>query len=284
MKKNIWTGLARVLSLAAATMAVFSAQAASDDGSDKVFASGILRVAVYKEYAPWHDDGKGIDVDIAKAIAGKLALRPVFMPFDADDNMNDDLRNMVWKGHYMGYGPADVMMHVPVDRVLMEKNPQAKIFAPYFRDQIKVARDLKKLPQLDSLSAFSSEKIGVEGASISSVVMLAAEAGKYVNNVVNFKTPQEAVDALVEGKVSAVMATDAELQSGLRDKAGSDKPFFIADIALPGLPPKGWPVGVSVKGESEELARRIQKAMNDLIDSGEMTKIFAGHGVRYTKP
>ncbi|MFO1328447.1 MAG: hypothetical protein U1F56_13900 [Rubrivivax sp.] len=46
--------------------------------------------------------------------------------------MNDDLRNMVWRGHYLGFGPADVLMHVPVNRPLME-NPRVEIFAPCWR-------------------------------------------------------------------------------------------------------------------------------------------------------
>ena len=51
------------------------------------------------------------------------------LPFRADDSMNDDLRSMVWRGHYLGYGPADVPMHVPVDRPLMEANPQVAMEA-----------------------------------------------------------------------------------------------------------------------------------------------------------
>ena len=46
-----------------------------------------------------------------------------------DENMNDDLRNMVWKGHYLGYGPADVMLHVPVDNRLMAENDKVQFDA-----------------------------------------------------------------------------------------------------------------------------------------------------------
>jgi hypothetical protein len=43
--------------------------------------------------------------------------------------MGDDLRNMVWRGHYLGYGPADVMLQVPVDKFLAH-NPQVMILRP----------------------------------------------------------------------------------------------------------------------------------------------------------
>ena len=55
----------------------------------------------------------------------KLSL----LPFNADANMNDALRNTVCEGHYLGYGPTDLLMHVPVDRPLMDENPQVSIFA-----------------------------------------------------------------------------------------------------------------------------------------------------------
>ncbi len=80
-----------------------------------VVKSGQISVALYKEFAPFSDEGKGVDVDIAKALAGKLGVKLAELWFDADENMEDDLRNMVWRGTLFGYGPADFMIHVPVD-------------------------------------------------------------------------------------------------------------------------------------------------------------------------
>jgi ABC-type amino acid transport substrate-binding protein len=76
---------------------------------------GRLRIAVYNDFLPFSKAGKGIDVELARAIAGKLGLAAEVVGFNADEDMNDDLRNMVWKGHYLGTQPADLMMHVPVD-------------------------------------------------------------------------------------------------------------------------------------------------------------------------
>ena len=42
------------------------------------------------------------------------------------EDMNDDLRNMVWKGHYLGTQPSDVMMHVPVDEHLAKANDKVR--------------------------------------------------------------------------------------------------------------------------------------------------------------
>ena len=89
----------------------------------RIQASGTLKVAVYKDNAPFSAGPAsaltGLDVSLAEALARQLGLKLSLLPFDAGENMNDDLRNMVWRGHYLGYGPADVMLQVPVDRYLM---------------------------------------------------------------------------------------------------------------------------------------------------------------------
>ena len=106
----------------------------------RVRERGVLTVGLYHDMPPFHVDGKGIDVELAQALAASLGVKLALLPFHADENMDDDLRNMVWRGHYLGYGPADLLLHVPVDRPLMEGNPQVQIFAPYWRDEVVVAR------------------------------------------------------------------------------------------------------------------------------------------------
>ena len=61
----------------------------------------------------------GIDVELGRALAEALGVKFSALPFAAGENMDDDLRHMVWRGHYLGFGPADVLLHVPVDRPLM---------------------------------------------------------------------------------------------------------------------------------------------------------------------
>ena len=123
----------------------------------KVRERGSLVVGLYNEMPPFHVAGKGIDVDLAGALAEALGGKLTTLPFNADENMGDDLRNMVWKGHYLGYGPADVLLHVPVDRPLMEANPQVSVFAPYYRDRVAIARRLDRLPVLDALDKLGKE-------------------------------------------------------------------------------------------------------------------------------
>jgi len=82
--------------------------------------SGVLRVAVYQDYKPYswreNDKPKGIDVEIAKLIAERLGVSLDLFELRADDDINDDLRNGVWRGSVLGAAPGDVMLHVPYDK------------------------------------------------------------------------------------------------------------------------------------------------------------------------
>ena len=145
MNHNNW--LKRVAFATFATFTALSFSAKADLA--KVKDSGVLKVAVYHDFAPFSEGRTkttGIDVDIAEALAKKLGVKLSLLPFDAGENVNDDLRNMVWKGHYLGYGPADVMLHVPVDPIVINTNRQVTIFAPYYRETVIMALNTKRIP------------------------------------------------------------------------------------------------------------------------------------------
>jgi ABC-type amino acid transport substrate-binding protein len=105
--------------------------ALADEGMEAIRKRGSLRVAVYNDFPPYATaGGKGIDADIARAIAGKLGLTAQVVGYNAGEDMNDDLRNMVWKGHYMGTPPSDMMMHVPVDEYWLAPMTRSVFSAP----------------------------------------------------------------------------------------------------------------------------------------------------------
>ncbi|MFD2274021.1 hypothetical protein ACFS07_31695 [Undibacterium arcticum] len=145
----------------------------------------MLKVAVYKDFAPFSANDGGIDIDLAAALAKKIGLQLSLLPFPAGDDVGDDLRNMVWKGHYLGYGPADVLLHVPVDQRLMQQNDKVEIFAPYHRETVRLVRDTRKVPRFDNLDSIAGKNIGVEKVSIAAVLLLGAEDGKFRENVKN---------------------------------------------------------------------------------------------------
>ncbi len=270
----------RAVVLSLAFLAAPSADAQDVPALSKIRQSGVLKVALYKNFAPFSNDGKGIDVDLAEALAAKLGVKMSPLWFEADENMEDDLRNMVWKGHYLGYGPADVLMHAPVDREYMSKVEQVKFFAAYHRERYAVARQLDKLPTLDNFEAFEKLNLGVEGDTLAATVMLSADSGHYRNTLRTFKTTTEAIAALKAGELAAVMAQQGELEGGLK----GDVRFAIDLPPHPILQKRQWAIGLAVKAKSEDLAQALQAAINEMMADGTLKNIMLRHGVQHRQP
>lgn len=247
---------------------------------EKIKQSGALKVAVYNEFAPFSNSGQGIDIDLAQALAKKLGLRLTLLPFPAGENLDDDLRNMVWKGHYLGYGPADVMLHVPVDNRLMAQNEQVRIFAPYHVETVRLVRNASKIPQFDSIDVLAGKTVGVEKVSISGMVLLGEGNGKFRDGVRIYPTAIDALQKLKAGELDAVLANRSEIESVFRGDPG----FPLQDVVFERLPRSGWAVGLAVRKDDTEMGRLLQAAMNELAESGELKAIFARHGVQVVRP
>lgn len=268
----------------AAALASLAAPAAqAQDGASalaRVRQRGRLSVGIYNDMPPFHVAGKGIDVDLAAALAKALGVELSLLPFNADENMNDDLRNMVWRGHYLGFGPADVLMHVPVDRPLMQANPRVEIFAPYWRERIVIARNLAQVPEMPSLDAFAGRKLAVPGQTLAGWLLIGADSGKYREQLLTrWKDGVEAAEALRRGEVAAAAGQASELESTL----AGDARFAIEPLPLPRAR-DGWPVGLAVKKDATDLAQALQAAMNGLAQSGQLAQVFAKARVSWRAP
>ena len=246
---------------------------------------GRLRVAVYADFLPYSGKGKGIDEAIGRELAKRMGLEVEVVEYTAGEDMNDDLRNMVWKGHYLGTRPSDVMLHVPVDQYLAKNNEQVKIFGPYHLETVAVVRNPERVPPVAGsaargLEVFTREKIGVETASIADDFLLSVLNGRLRENVVHFVTVSQAVAALKEGKIAAVMAPRGEIEAAL-DKGS---PYEISAVSLPELHIKGWALGMAVKAENGKLADGLSKAIVEIQRDGTVARIFAEYGVTWRTP
>ncbi|NRT57219.1 transporter substrate-binding domain-containing protein [Sphaerotilus uruguayifluvii] len=248
------------------------AQDGAPSALERVRTLGRLSVGLYNELPPFHDRGQGIEIELARALAQSLGVKVSLLPFTADENMNDDLRNMVWKGHYLGYGPADVLLHVPVDRPLMQENPQVSIFGPYWRERVVVARDLSKVPVLDSLEPLKGQKIAVPGQSLAGWLMIGAESGM-LRDTLTTKIDNGVIAAqmLQRGEVVAAAGLRSELETVLR----GDSRYAIEPIPMPRAPKDGWAVGMATKKSATDLAQALQGAVNGLAESGALKAMFA---------
>lgn len=260
--------------------ACFSAVSAAT--LEEIRKSGRLRVAVYVDYAPFANEGQGIDVDIAKAQAERMGLMAEVKAYPDADSVDGDLRNIIWRGHPLWREPlADVMMHVPVDRRLQANNEQVVILAPYFRERLVVARNRNVIPQLATLEVFSREKIGVQIETAEDMYLTQSFGGLLRPNVVHFKSTLDAATALRNSELAAVMGRQTHIEAGLEGKLAN---FVIAPVATPGLNVSGWDLGVAVKADNPELAAALEAAMAELRNDGTIERIFTKRGLTYRPP
>jgi ABC-type amino acid transport substrate-binding protein len=217
-------------------------------------------------------------VDIAHGLAEVLGVKLSLMPFNADENMGDDLRNMVWKGHYLGFGPADVMLHVPVDQPLMAANPQILALAPYYRERVAIARRLSEVPELESFAQMGKRTVAVPGQSLAGWLLIGADGGAYKEQITTqWKDGAEAAQALVKGEVPLAAGLLSELESVVK----GDPRFAITPLPSPRAPRDGWAVGMAVKKADTDLARALQEATNTLVSDGRMARAFARASVNW---
>lgn len=279
------------VALAAATLAS-PALRAQTELSDlaKIRASGALKVAVYKDNAPF-SDGKGshmhgLDVSLAEALATQLQLKLTLLPFDAGENMGDDLRNMVWRGHYLGYGPADVMLHVPVDKYLMQQNRQVLILSPYMRQVQVLMHDTRLLARVDGPQDLQGHKLAAERGTGSASALMGQGQGQLRNDVMLFNSGVEAATAVLEGRAEAAYVLRSQAEAAMAAHGPENRPGAVAlsDLPLPGVPDKGWPLGLAIKTEHKELGQALEKAMADLRANGELLALFRQQGMTLTAP
>ena len=254
----------------------------------KVRASGVLKVAVYKDNAPFAQgpatDMKGLDVALAGALAKAMNLQLSLLPFDADENMDDDLRNMVWKGHYLGYGPADVMLQVPIDKTLIGHNPQVMMVGPYMRQTFVLMHDTTRIAQVERPEELKGQALAAERGTGAASALMGYGGGLLRNQVNIVNTGVEAAQTVIEGKAAAAYLTRAQAESAMFRAGVKPGRYELSSLALNGIPNNGWPVGMAIKKSNQELGKALEAALKSLRESGELLKIFQQQGMTLTAP
>jgi ABC-type amino acid transport substrate-binding protein len=248
-----------------------------------VLQAGVLRVAIYRDYKPysWVENGKitGIDADIAVALANNLGVKADLFDLRADDNLDDDLRNGVWKGSIFGAAPGDVMMHVPYDKRIEEKNDRVAVLSPYHTDGLALAVDPAKASQASDFSVFLKEKVAVDVGTLSDIVLISAFDQKLVPNIVHFRGTERAADAFERREVSGFYGEASTVES-LSKKGQRPVAIVYPKTHLK----QDWEIGMAVRSDSKDLGAKLSEQITKLEDSGEMERIFARYGVNWKKP
>ena len=258
---------------------------------DDIIDSGYIEIAVYNDFPPYSfkRDGKpaGIDIDIGRLIAEQLGVEPRWFWFNADETLDDDLRNAVWKGHYLNRRVADVMMRVPydpqyarlVDGYGQMKNEMVVMFGPYHRERWWIARDLAQTGEVRNLANFQYMPIGVEIDTLPDFFLTGALRGRLRDRVEHYATISLALADLVEGNVAAVVGTRSQLSWGLRDTS-----FDLSADGLEAIGHQAWDIGMAVRHNFRQLSYALGDVVNALIDSGDIARVFERYGLSYEKP
>lgn len=249
---------------------------------DEVRDSGTIRIAVYRDFAPFSEvhDGRfeGVDVDIGRALAGRLGVAVEFMPVTAGESVDDDLRNAVWKGHYLGGGVADVMLHVPVDRRFAVRNKLVAIFGAYARMDTVAAGDAETAGSGLDPDAIGEGRIGVELATLADAYLLTAHAGSLRDNVVHYPSTVAAAEALARGEVEIAVGTRAEIEAGIGERRSA---FALAPVEIPG---SSWLIGAAVDEHSRDLGYAAADVLAELVEAGAVAQAFAARSLSYLPP
>ncbi len=250
---------------------------------DDIRKQGFIRIAVYEDFAPfsYREKGKlkGVDIDLGRLIATELGVEARFIETAADENVDGDLRNNVWRGKLVGGQIANVMLHIPYDRELACRNEMVLLNGQYYDEQLAIAYRKADYPEDPPLPAFFRfDTVGVENDTLSDFYLSGLANGQVLPNMRRYPTPGAAMKALDEGEVMAVMGPLSQLEHGLSDAMAVHTP------PLPGLAKSSWPLGVAVRHNWRPLSYEIDDVIRYAIEDGRMEEIFTNHGLTYHKP
>ncbi len=262
-----------------------AAKAITDDGEKvdaltRVRTTHVLRVGVYRNFTPFHDDAKGgIDDDIGAELAKRLGVTVSVQSYLAGDEMEDDFRNIIWKGHYLGTPVSDVMLHVPNDEALAKSAPQVQILAPYANEQTVVAYDREKLSGWKGLESLGSLRAGVENLSMPDLYLLSFGA-QYKSQISHFPELHEAVAALKAGELAVVLGSRTKVESAV----GEDAARYPNVRFNGGVYGRAIDLGVAVKAGEPALARAVGEALQAMREDGALQRIYAKHHATWVAP
>lgn len=261
---------------------------------DDIIQSDEIVIAVYSDFRPFSfvDNGeeKGIDVDLAHIIAKKLGVKLRLRWITADENVDGDLRNHLWKGHYLNRTVADLMLRVPYDKdysLLRDDigelvHQHVHMFAPFHTESWKVVYNSKKIESVETMAVFQYHDIGVEVDSIPQFYLTSAFRGRMRDRAKHFPSISEAIKAMTESKVDAVMGLSSQISHFQGELSKKDYP--LAKNAFPTIGRQQWDIGMAVKADYRQLGYAVADIVESIIKTGEIKEIFTKYDAIYKLP
>lgn len=255
---------------------------------DTILDDGWIEFAVYEDFPPWsyEEAGKpqGVDIEIGRLIAEDIGVEPRFRLVQADETLDADLRNYVWKGAIVGGRVSDVMLHVPYDSDLTCRIEQVVFTGQYAMEELAIAYATAAYPDGDAPTPayFRYDTVAVENDSLSDFYLSSFGRGAASGTIRRFATTDQAVKALARGDTMAAMGPRAALEAGLGEGLGKDHKLHTPPY--PGLVRKDWTIGVAVNHQHRDLGYAVDYAIEKALADGRIQAIFAAHGLTFLPP
>ncbi|MEY8213294.1 MAG: transporter substrate-binding domain-containing protein [Colwellia sp.] len=267
---------------------------------DDIIESNEIFIAVYNDFPPfsYKDNGKakGIDIDLAQIIAKQLDVKLRLRWMTADENVDDDLRNNLWKGHYLKKTVADLMLRVPYDRdysLIRDDigelvHQHVHMFAPYHTESWKIIYNNEKIDSVDTIGVFQYYDIGVEIDSVPQFYLSSAFRGSMRDHAKQFLSIKDAMDAMTVNEVDAVMGLNSQI-SYFQNKISvndtiSENHYVLAENDFPMMGKPQWDIGMAVKADYRQLGYAVADIVEAMVAQGELEHIFSNYHVLYKTP
>ncbi len=252
---------------------------------DEIIERGYIEIGVYQDFAPYswrNGSGQlvGVDVELAQLIADELGVELRLTDLPADEDVDTDLRNYVWRGHYMGRRIVNVLMRVPYNRELDYRNELAALTGRYSQERMAIGYRVSEFPDEPPFpGSFQSRPVGVETYRLADFYLTGLPG--VLPNMKRRRNLEDVIALLHESEVVAVMGIRAQLEHHL----GDDPEFAVESGPMPGLSVGNWPVGIATAFYTARmLSYEVDDILTAAVRDGRVEAIYAAHGLTWEEP
>ena len=253
----------RGLALAVLSLGAAGAEAAQHEGLEAVRQRGYLRICADPANLPYSSNDTatpGFEVEIASLIARELGVTP----------------RLEWHPTYvralrpLREGACELFMGLPPDRRFREGNPWIAVSRPYYTMVHGLVTRTDAGPL--TIADLKGKRVAVELASIAEVHVAYRDVERGL-----YRTQEEAFRAVAETKAVAALIWFPVAAWLARNRPE----LRVTPIAEDGLT---FTIGAGVRRRDPGLAGAVDKALERLLDSGQVAAVLARYGVAPPAP
>jgi putative glutamine transport system substrate-binding protein len=200
---------------------------------------------------------KGMEIDLAKAIAKRIGL--------AEDKVKFEAVTAKTRGPLLDNGQIDLV--IATFTIKPERKEQWNFSEPYYQDEVGLL--VKKSSGITALAGLNGKTIGVaQGATSRDAVQVEADKAGIKVKYLEFATYPEINAALESGRVDA-FSVDKSILSGYVTEGS---------VILPdGFSPQDY--GIASKKGTDELTKFINDMLTEMDKNGEKAALLKKWGL-----